>query len=303
MTDAKEVERRCGYVAVIGAPNSGKSTLVNGLVGAKVSIVTHKVQTTRTRVLGIAMLGDTQIVLVDTPGIFAPRRRLDRAMVGAAWQGAREADVIVLVVDAKAGFNEAVRAIVDGLKAENRKAALALNKIDLVRKDTLLALAAEITDAGLFTDVFMISAAKGDGVSDLLAHLAERMPVGPWLFPEDQVSDMPMRLLAAEVTREKLYLAVHQELPYALTVETESWEDTADGGVRIDQVIYVERESQRAIVLGRGGQRIKQVGQAARVELAEMLERPVHIFLFVKVRERWQEDPERYSVWNLDFNA
>jgi GTP-binding protein Era len=294
---------RCGFVAVIGAPNAGKSTLVNAAVGAKVSIVTHKVQTTRTRVLGIALQGASQIAFVDTPGIFKPKRRLDRAMVSAAWQGAKEADATVLLIDAQAGLNEEVEGILQGLRNEGRKAILALNKIDLIRREALLELADDLNRTGLFTDIFMISALRADGTDDLLDVLAARMPEGPWLFPEDQLSDMPQMLLAAEVTREKLYLNVHQELPYALTVETESYAPQKDGSVRIEQVIYVQRESQRKIILGKAGAKLRTVGTAARLELEEILETRVHLFLFVKVRERWQEDPERYRVWNLDFQA
>ena len=294
---------RSGFIAVIGAPNAGKSTLVNLLVGAKVSIVTHKVQTTRTRVMGIAIKGDAQVVFIDTPGIFRPKRRLDRAMVGAAWMGVEEADQTVFVVDATVGMNEQNKAILDRLIERRSKAILVLNKIDLVKREALLSLAASFGEAGIFTDTFMISAKKGDGAWDLLDNVAARMPKGPWLFPEDQLSDMPQMLLAAEITREKLFVNVHQELPYAATVETDLWEPTKDGGVKIEQTIYVARDSQKAIVLGKGGQRVKSIGTAAREELAEILECPVHLFLFVKVREGWQDDPARYRVWNLDFNV
>jgi len=294
---------RSGFVAVIGAPNAGKSTLVNLLVGAKVSIVTHKVQTTRTRVMGIAIKDDAQVVFVDTPGIFKPKRRLDRAMVGAAWLGVEEADRTVLVIDAAVGLNEENQAILDRLVERKTKAVLVLNKIDLVKREKLLSLAAVFADTGIFTETFMISAKKGDGAWDLLDTLAASMPKGPWLFPEDQLSDMPQMLLAAEITREKLFLNVHQELPYAATVETELWEPTKDGGVKIEQTIYVARDSQKAIVLGKGGQRVKTIGSAAREELADILECPVHLYLFVKVREGWQDDPARYRVWNLDFNV
>ncbi len=293
----------CGFVALIGAPNAGKSTLLNRLVGAKVSIVTPKVQTTRTRVLGIALRGAAQIIFIDTPGIFEPRRRLDRAMVAAAWSGAADADLVVLLVDAVKGVTGDVRRIVEGLTKAGRTAMLALNKIDLVRRDSLLALSAELNDSGVFTDTFMISATTGDGVDDLMETIIGRLPEGPWLYPEDQLSDMPERLLAAEVTREKLFLQLHQELPYALTVETEEWEDRPDGSVRIGQVVYVQRDSQKAIVLGKGGQRIKSVGAAARAELEEMLGCRVHLFLFVKVREKWGEDPERYRDLGLDFDV
>ena len=292
---------RCGFVAVIGAPNAGKSTLVNRMVGTKVSIVTHKVQTTRTRVLGIAMRGPAQIVLVDTPGIFAPKRRLDRAMVRAAWEGTKDADAVVLMVDAQAGVTEEVSRILTGLREGHRRAILALNKVDTIKREGLLALTGTLTEAFAFEKVFMISALTGSGVEDLADHLAQAMPEGPWLYPEDEASDMPARLLAAEVTREKLFLNVHEEVPYALTVETEMWEEKPDGSARVEQTIYVQRESQRAIILGHGGQRIKAIGAASRMELEGMLERRIHLFLFVKVRERWQDDPERYRAWNLDF--
>ena len=292
--------RRCGFVAVLGAPNVGKSTLVNRLVGSKVSIVSPKVQTTRGRVLGIVLEGDTQLILVDTPGIFRPRRRLDRAMVAAAWDGAADADAIVLLVDAARGIDRDTAAIIDQLGQRSRPAILALNKVDAVQKPRLLALAAELGARGLFRDTFMISALSGDGVDDLLARLVTALPAGPWLFPEDQISDMPMRLLAAEITREKIYLQLHKELPYASAVETEAWTEREDGSVRIDQVIYVERPNQKAIVLGKGGGRIKAIGEAARVELEDLLERRVHLFLFVKVRE-WADDPERYRDLGLDF--
>jgi GTP-binding protein Era len=303
MTGADATPARCGFVALIGAPNAGKSTLLNRLVGAKVSIVTPKVQTTRTRVLGIALRGAAQVIFIDTPGIFEPRRRLDRAMVAAAWSGAADADLVVLLVDAQKGYSGDARRIVEGLMKAGRKAILALNKIDLVKRETLLALSAELNESGVFTDTFMISATTGDGVDDLMETLVERLPEGPWLYPEDQLSDMPERLLAAEVTREKLFLQLRQELPYALTVETEEWEDKPDGSVRIGQVVYVQRDSQKAIVLGKGGQRIKSVGAAARGELEQMLGCTVHLFLFVKVREKWGEDRERYRDWGLDYDA
>lgn len=294
---------RCGFVALIGAPNSGKSTLLNRLVGAKVSIVTPKVQTTRTRILGIALRGAAQIVFIDTPGIFLPRRRLDRAMVAAAWSGAGDADIIVVLVDAARRVSDDTRRIIEGLDKSGRKAILALNKIDLVRRQSLLAIAAELNGSGVFTDTFMISSTTGDGVEDLMDTIVARLPEGPWLYPEDQVSDMPERLLAAEITREKLFLQLHEELPYALTVETEEWENFRDGSVRIRQVIYVERDSQKAIVLGSGGRRIKSVGAAAREELEQILDRKVHLFIYVKVREKWGEDRERYRDWGLDYEA
>ena len=294
---------RAGFIAVLGAPNVGKSTLVNTLVGSKVSIVSPKVQTTRTRVMGIVQKDRAQLIFVDTPGIFAPRRRLDRAMVAAAWAGAGDADIVVLVVDSLRGFDRETRAITEQLKANGRPAVLVLNKTDATKKDGLLHLAAQADAMRLFTEIFMVSALTGDGTGDLLARLAEAVPQGPWLFPEDQLSDMPERQLAAEITREKLFLALEQEVPYAATVETETWEDRPDGSVRIGQVIYVERPSQRAIVLGHGGKRIKSMGQAARVELSHILGCTVHLFLFVKVREKWGDDPERYRDWGLDFNA
>jgi len=295
---------RCGFVALIGAPNAGKSTLLNTLVGTKVAIVSPKVQTTRSRVLGILTEGTAQIVFVDTPGIFKPRRRLDRAMVAAAWAGAAEGDLVLLLVDAALkGVREETRGIVEKLAQTKRKAILILNKIDAVRHEVLLSLAADLNATGVFTDTFMISALTGSGVDDLRRHLAAHLPEGPWLFPEDQVSDMPMRLLAAEITREKLFLRLQQELPYAVAVETESWEEQPDGSVRISQIIYVQRDGQKAIVLGRGGQMIKAIGTAARLELEEITEQRVHLALFVKVRENWLDDPARYSVWGLDYDA
>lgn len=301
---ADQAPTKAGFAAVIGAPNAGKSTLVNALVGAKVSIVTPKVQTTRARVLGIACKGAAQIVYVDTPGIFAPKRRLERAMVRAAWQGAGDADAIVLMVDVaafKAGRDDAVAPIVAGLKETKRRAILALNKIDLVEPSALLAIIARLNEEGVFTDTFMISALKGDGVADLERRIIELLPEGPWLYPEDQVADMPLRLLAAEVTREQLFLQLSQELPYSLSVETEAWQEREDGSVRIDQVVHVARESQKPIVLGKGGQRIKSVGAAARAELEQMLDRRVHLFLFVRVSPDWTDDPERYRAMGLDF--
>jgi GTP-binding protein Era len=298
-----ETGTRCGYVALIGAPNAGKSTLLNRLVGQKLAIVTPKVQTTRSRLLGIATDADTQLVFVDTPGIFAPRRRLDRAMVAAAWAGAADADVTVLLVDTERGIDDDARHIVERLKTARRPAILALNKIDLVRRDTLLGMAAELTKLGSFERVFMISGLNGDGVDDLLRHLGEIVPRGPFLFPPDQLSDAPERWLAAEVTREQVFLQLHDELPYSTTVETESWQDRPDGSVRVEQVIYVRRQSQRAIVLGEGGKRIKTIGARARAELGAMLDRKVHLFLFVKVRDGWLDDPERYRAIGVDFNA
>ena len=296
--------QRCGFAAILGAPNAGKSTLVNALTGAKVSIVTHKVQTTRFRIRGIFLEGDSQIVLVDTPGIFRPKRRLERAMVEAAWGGAADADVVALIFDAgRREIDPDTRLIVDGLKAQDRKAVLVLNKIDAVKRQRLLGLAQTFSEEGIFAETFMISAKTGDGLSELRRHLAGAMPEGPWHYPEDQLTDLPLRLIAAEVTREQLFLRLHQELPYALTVETESWEDFEDGSVRIEQTVYVQRETHKGICLGKGGKTIRTVRETAQAELQEMLERPVHLFLHVKVRERWVEDPERYRLWGLDFQA
>jgi len=292
---------RAGFVALIGAPNAGKSTLLNRLVGSKVSIVTHKVQTTRALVRGIGMHGTAQIIFVDTPGIFAPKRRLDRAMVTTAWGGAADADLVALLIDARKGLTDEVEAILQKLANAPMKKVLILNKVDVCSRDSLLELAKAANDAVAFERTFMVSALTGDGTDDLLDYLAAEMPEGPWLYPEDQVSDLPMRWLAAEVTREKLMLRLHEELPYASTVETESWTETKDGGVRIEQVIYVARESQRKIVLGKGGSSIKAISMAARKELAEMLGQPVHLFLFVKVRSNWADDPERYREMGLDF--
>src|SRR5258707_654893 len=303
----RESDTRCGFVALIGAPNAGKSTLLNQLVGHKLAIVTPKVQTTRTRLLGIAIEGQSQLIFVDTPGIFAPRRRLDRAMVAAAWAGAADADATVLLVDAaraaQRGIDDDTKGILDRLAASKRRAILALNKVDLVRRDTLLGLADELFRSGVFGEVFMVSALTGDGVEDLKRHLATTVPSGPWLFPADQLSDAPERWLAAEVTREQVFLQLHDGLPYAARVETEYWPDAPDGSARIEQVIYVQRTSQRAIVLGEGGRRIKAIGARARAELEHMLDRRIHLFLFVKVRENWVEDPERYAALDLDYNA
>ncbi len=292
--DRKQKTTRCGFVAIIGAPNAGKSTLINSLVGAKVSIVTHKVQTTRTRVRAIAIVDDAQIIFVDTPGIFKPRRKLDEAMVEAAWAGAADADVVAFLVDARRGLDEENERILEGLKKSGRKAILVLNKVDLIEKGKLLELADRFNAEYSFEATFMVSALKGDGVADLRDYLAEQMPEGPWLYPPDQLSDFPLRMLAAEITREKLYLRLHDELPYASHVETELWEERPDGSIRIEQTIYVLRESQKKIVIGKGGQTIKEIGQAARKELSELLGgRKVHLFLFVKVREKWDQDPER----------
>lgn len=296
------VATRCGFIALVGAPNAGKSTLLNTLVGSKVAIVTPKVQTTRSRILGIAVAGTCQMIFVDTPGIFAPRRRLERAMVAAAWKGAADSDLVVLLVDAALKRIETeTRDIVARLTRAGRDTVLALNKIDLIRRDVLLGLARELNEAGRFVDTYMISARTGDGVEDLKAGLAASLPEGPWLYPEDEITDMPMRLAAAEITREKLFLQLHDELPYSVTVETERWESFADGSVKLDQIIYVLRDSQKAIVLGRGGRTIKRIGSLARQELEGLIERRVHLKLFVKVREHWIDDPERYRPWGLDF--
>ena len=294
---------RCGFVALLGAPNVGKSTLLNALVGAKVAIVSPKPQTTRSRIVGIVMAGETQIVLVDIPGIFQPRRRLDRAMVASAWQGAKDADVVALVVDAERPDDGETLAIAERLKAENRPALLVLNKIDAISRETLLPIAQRYNEIANFSDTFMISALKGHGVDDLRAALAKLLPEGPHLYPADQLTDLPQRLLAAEITREQIYLQLHEEVPYSTAVETEKWTERDDGSVRIDQAIYVQREGQKAIVLGKGGTRIKALGQSARREMEEMLGRRVHLFLFVKVRENWIDDPERFSEWGLDWNA
>jgi GTP-binding protein Era len=296
---------RCGFVALIGEPNAGKSTLLNRMVGAKVSIVTHKVQTTRARIRGVALEGPAQIVFVDTPGLFRPRRRLDRAMVAAAWGGAADADVVVLLVEAHRGLTAGVAAILDTLRerlAPGRPVALAINKIDRVKSKALLALSAEMNAAYPFAETFMISAEKGHGVDDLRRWLATRMPAGPWLYPEDQIADLPMRMIAAEMTREKLTLRLHQELPYQLTVETEAWEEKKDGSAVIHQVVYVARDGHKGIVLGRRGETIKAVSQAARAEIEDFLGRPVHLFLQVKVRPGWLEEAERYSEMGLDFS-
>ncbi len=294
---------RAGFVALIGEPNAGKSTLLNRMVGAKVSIVTHKVQTTRTRIRGVAMEGDAQLVFVDTPGLFRPRRRLDRAMVAAAWGGASDADVVVLLIEAHRGLTEGVRAILDALgeRTAGRRVALAINKIDRVEAQVLLKLTEEMNAAFPFEKTFMISAEKGYGVDDLRAWLAGAVPEGPWLYPEDQIADLPLRMIAAEMTREKLTLRLHQELPYQLTVETENWEERKDGSVRIDQLIYVARDGHKGILLGHKGETIKSVSKAAREEITAFLDRPVHLFLQVKVRPNWLEEAERYSEMGLDF--
>jgi GTP-binding protein Era len=292
---------RCGFVALIGAPNVGKSTLLNALVGSKVTIVSHKVQTTRSLVRGIVIDGPAQIVFIDTPGIFAPRRRLDRAMVTTAWAGAHDADLTGLIVDARKGIDDQADRILSRLgEVRSRKLAI-VNKVDLVAKESLLKLAGDINARGDFVATFMVSALTGDGVADLRRWLAENVPAGPWHYPEDQISDLPLRQLAAEITREKIYQRLHQELPYQSTVETDTWTERKDGSVRIEQTIYVERESQRKIVLGKGGQTIKAIGADARREIAEVAEKPVHLFLFIKVREGWGDDPARYREMGLEF--
>ena len=293
--------RRCGFVALIGAPNVGKSTLVNSIVGAKVAIVSHKVQTTRTLLRGIATVGQAQLVFIDTPGIFAPRRRLERAMVAGAWSGAGDADLVGVLVDARRGLDADTGALLERLAAAQQRKILIVNKIDLVEKPTLLALVKDASARAPFAATFMISALTGDGVVDLKQWLAAEVPPGPWDYPEDQLTDAPLRQLAAEITREKLYLRLHQELPYQSTVETNAWKELKDGSARVEQTIYVERESQRKIVLGKGGQTIKAIGADARREIAQMAEQPVHLFLFVKVREAWGEDPERYREMGLEF--
>ncbi|MEL7090129.1 MAG: GTPase Era [Pseudomonadota bacterium] len=294
---------RAGFVALIGEPNAGKSTLLNRMVGAKVSIVTHKVQTTRARIRGVAMEGDSQIVFVDTPGLFQPRRRLDRAMVAAAWGGAADADVVVLMIEAHRGVTDGVSRILDGLQemGQGRTVALAINKIDRVEAPVLLGLTKDLNERFEFAETFMISAEKGHGVDDLRAWLAGQVPEGPWLYPEDQIADLPLRMIAAEMTREKLTLRLHQELPYQLTVETEAWEERKDGSARIEQIVYVSRDGHKGIVLGHKGETIKAVSKASREELAEFLGRKVHLFLQVKVREKWLEEAERYDQMGLDF--
>jgi GTPase len=291
---------RCGFAAIIGAPNAGKSTLVNRLAGSKVAIVSHKVQTTRSRLRAIFNEADAQVIVVDTPGIFQPKRSLDEAMVHAAWAGSQEADVTIFLADARTGRGDDVQRIVDGLKAAKKtQAVLALNKIDLLRREVLLDIAQKFNALHAFAATFMISALSGSGVDELRRKIAVMMPEGPWLYPEDQAADVQLRFLAAEVTREKIYLRLHEELPYASTVETESWEEQPDGSVKISQVVYVEKPSQKAIVLGKGGQMVKLIGQLARKELEEMLERRVHLFLFVKVRENWSTDPDRLRHMGL----
>jgi GTPase len=294
-------DQRCGFVAVIGAPNVGKSTLVNAMVGSKVTIVSPKVQTTRTVIRGIAIEGQSQLIFVDTPGIFAPRRRLDRAMVAVAWNGAQEADIVALLVDARRGLDDETSAIVDKLSETRAAKILVVNKVDLVDKPSLLGLVSAANERMNFDATFMVSALNGSGVADVKRWLASRVPPGPWHYPEDQISDAPMRALAAEITREKIYLRLHQELPYRSTVETDVWKELRDGSVRIEQTIFVERESQRKIVLGKDGQAIRAIGSEARKEIAQLIEKPAHLFLFVKVREGWADDPARYREMGLEF--
>ena len=298
---SKNDEKRSGFVALIGAPNAGKSTLLNTVVGTKLAIVTHKVQTTRTRLLGIAMEGNSQIIYVDTPGIFKPKRRLDRSMVSSAWQGANDADIIVLLVDATAGLTKDVITIVEGLEKSGKKAILALNKTDAVKKERILALTAELKEKSCFSDIFMISALTGDGVEDLSKTLAQRVALGPWLFPEDQITDVTQRSLAAEITREKIFLRLHQELPYSIWVATEKWQEQKDGSIRVEQIIHVERDGHKAIVIGKGGATLKAIGAGARKDMAEVLGQKVHLFLFVKVSEKWTDSPFHYAEMGMDY--
>lgn len=303
MNNKENLETRCGFVALIGAPNAGKSTITNNFVGSKVSIVSPKVQTTRTLVKGIGIFENTQIVFIDTPGIFKPKRRLDRAMVASAWNGVGDADITVLVIDAKRGFDDESQSIVAKLNKSQKEAVLVLNKVDLIQKEKLLELSLKINNAGKFKETFMVSALTGQHIEDLYKYLAANLPTSPWYYPEDQISDMPLKLLTAEIVREKLFMFLHQELPYALTVEPELWEHREDGSIRVELTIYVERDSQKVIVLGKAGSMIKRIGQAARKEIEELLEERIHLFLFVKVRENWGDDPARYSSWNLNFNS
>ena len=301
VNDPSVGDTRAGFVALIGAPNAGKSTLINRLVGTKVSIVSHKVQTTRSIVRGIAMFGRSQVIFVDTPGIFRPKRRLDRAMVETAWGGAHDADLVAVLIDAAKGVDAEAEALLEKLAEVPQPKILLLNKIDTVKRDSLLPVTAQVNEKFKFDRTFMISATTGDGLDDLTAYLAQAVPAGPFLYPEDEVSDVPIRQLAAEVTREKLFERLHQELPYASTVETESWKEQKDGSIRIEQVIFVERDSQKKIVIGKGGETIKAISMAARKDIAEIAEKPVHLFLFVKVRENWADDPERYREMGIEF--
>jgi GTP-binding protein Era len=301
MSEPNAPPTRCGFAALVGAPNAGKSTLVNALVGAKVSIVSRKAQTTRAQVRGVMIEGETQIVLVDTPGIFAPKRRLDRAMVASALSGAKDADLNLLIVDARKGVDEEVAALIQQLSQSRAPKWLVLNKVDVVARERLLALAKELNDAQKFEETFMISAQTGDGLDRLRARLAPAMPLSPWLYPEDQLSDAPLRMLAAEITREKLFERLHDELPYESTVETTSWTNQKDGSAKVEQTIYVARDGQKKIAIGEGGRTIKAIGQAARAEIAEAADQKIHLFLFVKVRENWADDPERYREMGLEF--
>ena len=292
---------RCGFVALVGAPNAGKSTLLNSLVGSKLAIVTHKVQTTRSRLVGVAVHEDVQMIFVDTPGIFTATKRLERAMVSAAWEGAHDADVILLMVDCSRKIDENTQAIITGLKENDKKVLLVLNKIDLVKRETLLAMADDLNQQGNFEEILMVSAKTGSGLDELRDKVAEFLPKGPWLYPEDHLTDITERMLASEITREKFFLRYHEELPYAATIETERWKDLKDGSVRIEQVIYVERDSQKKIIIGKGGQSLKTIGKMAREELEELLDRRVHLFIFVKVRKGWADDKERYRNMGLDW--
>lgn len=300
MSDATS-PTRCGFVALIGAPNAGKSTITNNFVGSKVSIVSPKVQTTRTLVKGIGIYDNTQIIFIDTPGIFKPKRRLDRAMVTSAWDGVSDADITVLVVDSKRGFDDETASIIAKLKKKKQKAVLVINKVDLVQKDKLLGLSQALNEAYAFDETFFVSAVTGKNIDDFYKYLADNLPESPWYYPEEQMSDMPLKLLAAEIVREKLFLFLHQELPYSLTVEPELWERREDGSIRAEMTIYVERDNQKIIVLGKGGAMIKRIGQSARHEIENLLDERVHLFLFVKVRENWQEDASRYTTWGLKF--
>ncbi len=299
----EEVKTRAGFVSLIGAPNAGKSTITNNFVGSKVSIVSPKAQTTRTVIKGIGIYENTQIIFLDSPGIFKPKRRLDRAMVASAWEGITDADIVVMVVDAKRGFDEESKAIVEKLNKDKISAVLVLNKVDLIQKEKLLSLSAEINKAGHFKETFMISALTGQNIDDFYKYLADNLPESPWYYPEEQMSDMPLKLLAAEIVREKLFLYLRQELPYCLTVEPEVWERREDNSVRAEMTIYVQKDNQKIIVLGKNGSMIKKIGQAARQELERELECRIHLFLFVKVRENWIDDPARYADWNLNFNS
>lgn len=302
-TENNKMMTRCGFVTLLGAPNAGKSTITNDFAGSKVSIVSPKAQTTRTTIKGIGIFENTQIIFQDTPGIFKPKRRLDRSMVASAWGGAKDGDILVLVVDAKRGFDPETKAIIEELNKQTRPTVLVLNKIDTVAKNKLLPLAAEINEAGKFVETFMISATTRENIDELYKYLADKLPESPWYYPEEQMSDMPLKLLAAEVVREKLFLMLQQEIPYALTVEPELWQRRDDNSVRAEMTIYVEREGQKKIIIGQGGQMIKKIGEKARRELEEMLECRIHLFLYVKVRENWGDDPARYSDWGLNYNA